>query len=172
MSRLEVGAWRQHGPLDPVLAGTLGGLLTTWVTFTPCFLWIFFGAPFVEALRANKALAAALGAVTAAVVGVILNLAVWFALQVLFAGMICRMGFAREDDLHGSSERRQNVRQSFRVRENQFRAFVFRKRAGEANGERRRVQERAGRDHPGGGYVLCRPQLAGALANEGDKVAA
>ncbi len=80
-----LGAWRSPGPLNPVLAGTLGGLLTTWVTFTPCFLWIFFGAPFVEALRANKALAAALGAVTAAVVGVILNLAVWFALHVLFA---------------------------------------------------------------------------------------
>jgi chromate transporter len=55
------------------------------VTFTPCFLWIFFGAPFVEVLRANKALGAALGAITAAVVGVILNLAVWFALRVLFA---------------------------------------------------------------------------------------
>jgi chromate transporter len=58
--------------------------LTTWVTFTPCFLWIFFGAPFVEALRGNKALSSALGAITAAVVGVILNLAVWFALHVLF----------------------------------------------------------------------------------------
>lgn len=80
-----LGAWRSPGTLNPLLAGTLGGLLTTWVTFTPCFLWIFFGAPFVEALRANKALSAALGAVTAAVVGVILNLAVWFALQVLFA---------------------------------------------------------------------------------------
>jgi chromate transporter len=80
-----LGAWRAPGSLNPVLAGTLGGLLTTWVTFTPCFLWIFFGAPFVEVLRANKALAAALGAVTAAVVGVILNLAVWFALHVLFA---------------------------------------------------------------------------------------
>ena len=66
-------------------AGTLGGLLTTWVTFTPCFLWIFFGAPFVEALRGNKALSSALGAITAAVVGVILNLAIWFALHVLFA---------------------------------------------------------------------------------------
>jgi chromate transporter len=80
-----LGAWRSPGSMNPILAGTLGGLLTTWVTFTPCFLWIFFGAPFVEALRANRALAAALGAVTAAVVGVILNLAVWFALQVLFA---------------------------------------------------------------------------------------
>jgi chromate transporter len=80
-----LAAWRSPGPLDPVLAGTLGEPVTTWVTFTPCFLWIFFGAPFVEVLRANKALAAALGAVTSAVVGVILNLAVWFGLQVLFA---------------------------------------------------------------------------------------
>jgi len=80
-----LGAWRQPGTMPPLLAATLGGLLTTWVTFVPCFLWIFFGAPFVEALRANKALGAALGAVTAAVVGVILNLAVWFGLHVLFA---------------------------------------------------------------------------------------
>ncbi len=80
-----LGAWRDPGGLNPLLAGTLGGLLTTWVTFTPCFLWIFVGAPFVEALRANRALAGALSAITAAVVGVILNLAVWFGLQVLFA---------------------------------------------------------------------------------------
>ncbi|MBS0517275.1 MAG: chromate efflux transporter [Proteobacteria bacterium] len=80
-----LGAWRSPGAFPPVLAGTLGGLLTTWVTFTPCFLWIFFGAPFAEMLRTNKALAAALGAITAAVVGVILNLAVWFGLHVLFA---------------------------------------------------------------------------------------
>jgi chromate transporter len=80
-----LGAWRDPGTLPPLLAATLGGLLTTWVTFVPCFLWIFFGAPFVEALRANKALGAALGAITAAVVGVILNLAIWFALHVLFA---------------------------------------------------------------------------------------
>jgi chromate transporter len=79
-----LGAWREPGGLPPLLAATLGGLLTTWVTFVPCFLWIFFGAPFVEALRANKALGAALGAITAAVVGVILNLAVWFGLHVLF----------------------------------------------------------------------------------------
>ncbi len=79
-----LAAWREPGGMNPLLAATLGGLLTTWVTFTPCFLWIFFGAPFVEALRANKALGAALGAITAAVVGVILNLAVWFALHVLF----------------------------------------------------------------------------------------
>jgi chromate transporter len=54
------------------------------VTFTPCFLWIFLGAPFVEALRGNKALGGALSAITAAVVGVILNLAVWFALHTWF----------------------------------------------------------------------------------------
>ena len=80
-----LAAWRAPGAMPPLLAATLGGLLTTWVTFVPCFLWIFFGAPFVEALRSNKALGAALGAVTAAVVGVILNLAIWFALHVLFA---------------------------------------------------------------------------------------
>jgi chromate transporter len=80
-----LAAFREPGAMHPLLAGTLGGLLTTWVTFTPCFLWIFFGAPFVEALRSNKALSGALAAITAAVVGVILNLAVWFGLQVLFA---------------------------------------------------------------------------------------
>jgi chromate transporter len=83
-----LAAWREPGPLPPLLAATLGGLLTTWVTFVPCFLWIFFGAPFVEALRANKALGAALGAITASVVGVIMNLAVWFALHVLFAKLV------------------------------------------------------------------------------------
>jgi chromate transporter len=83
-----LAAWRDPGGLPPLLAATLGGLLTTWVTFTPCFLWIFFGAPFVEALRSNKSLGAALGAITAAVVGVILNLAVWFALHVLFGELV------------------------------------------------------------------------------------
>jgi chromate transporter len=67
-----------------MLAGTLGGLLATWVTFTPCFLWIFLGAPFVETLRANKAVGAAFSAITAAVVGVVLNLAVWFAIHNVF----------------------------------------------------------------------------------------
>jgi chromate transporter len=76
-----MAAYRDPGGLHPMLAGTLGGLLTTWVTFTPCFLWIFLGAPFIEALRGNKALSGALTAITAAVVGVILNLAVWFALH-------------------------------------------------------------------------------------------
>lgn len=74
----------RHGGLDPWLAGSLGALLTTWITFAPCFFWIFLGGPYVEALRGNKALSAALSAITAAVVGVILNLAVWFALHVLF----------------------------------------------------------------------------------------
>jgi chromate transporter len=79
-----MGAYRAPGLLNPLLAGTLGGLLTTWVTFTPCFLWIFLGAPFVEKLRGNKALNAALSAITAAVVGVILNLAIWFAIHTVF----------------------------------------------------------------------------------------
>jgi chromate transporter len=79
-----LGAYRNASGLDPLVAGVLGGILTTWVTFTPCFLWIFLGAPFVEALRSARALNAALGAITAAVVGVILNLALWFALHTLF----------------------------------------------------------------------------------------
>ncbi|WP_264465587.1 chromate transporter [Roseitranquillus sediminis] len=79
-----MGAFREAGGLSPLLAGTLGGLLTTWVTFTPCFLWIFFGAPFIERLRDNDMLTAALTAITAAVVGVILNLAVWFGMHVIF----------------------------------------------------------------------------------------
>jgi chromate transporter len=79
-----MGAYRNPGQLHPMVAGTLGGLLTTWVTFIPCFLWIFLGAPFVEALRGNRALNAALSAITAAVVGVILNLALWFALHAWF----------------------------------------------------------------------------------------
>ncbi len=79
-----LGAYRDPGGLPSLLAGTLGGLLTTWVTFVPCFLWIFVGAPHVEAVRSSKALSGALAAITAAVVGVILNLAVWFGLRVLF----------------------------------------------------------------------------------------
>jgi chromate transporter len=79
-----MAAYRDPGSLHPMLAGTLGGLLTTWVTFTPCFLWIFLGAPFIEGLRGNRSLSGALSAITAAVVGVILNLAVWFALHTWF----------------------------------------------------------------------------------------
>jgi len=78
-------AYRDPGSLPPAVAGLLGGLLTTWVTFVPCFLWIFVGAPYMERLRENLRLSAALNAVTAAVVGVVLNLALWFSLHVLFA---------------------------------------------------------------------------------------
>ncbi len=79
-----MAAFRDPGTMSPMLAGTLGGLLATWVTFTPCFLWIFLGAPFIETLRGNKGLAGALTAITAAVVGVILNLSIWFALHTVF----------------------------------------------------------------------------------------
>jgi chromate transporter len=79
-----MAAFRDPGTLSPMLAGTLGGLVATWVTFTPCFLWIFVGAPFIEKLRGNKGLAGALTAITAAIVGVILNLSIWFALHTLF----------------------------------------------------------------------------------------
>ncbi|WP_342358470.1 chromate efflux transporter [Terrarubrum flagellatum] len=79
-----MAAYRDPGSLPPMLAGTLGGLLATWVTFAPCFLWIFLGAPFIEVMRGDKALAGALSAITAAVVGVILNLAIWFGIHTLF----------------------------------------------------------------------------------------
>jgi chromate transporter len=79
-----MAAYRDPGALSPMMAGTLGGLLATWVTFIPCFLWIFLGAPFVEVLRDNKAVSGALSTITAAVVGVVLNLAIWFALHTIF----------------------------------------------------------------------------------------
>ncbi|QIP04500.1 chromate efflux transporter [Bradyrhizobium symbiodeficiens] len=79
-----MAAYRDPSGLSPMLAATLGGLLATWVTFTPCFLWIFVGAPYIERLRGNAGLAGALSAITAAVVGVILNLSIWFALHTLF----------------------------------------------------------------------------------------
>jgi chromate transporter len=79
-----MGAYRNPGGMDPVLAGMFGATVTTWATFAPCFLWIFLGAPFIERLRGNRPLAATLSAVTAAVVGVILNLAVVFGIQTLF----------------------------------------------------------------------------------------
>ncbi|WP_316173436.1 MULTISPECIES: chromate efflux transporter [unclassified Bradyrhizobium] len=88
-----MAALREAGGLPPILAGTLGGLLATWVTFTPCFLWIFVGAPYIEALRGNKALAGALSAITAAVVGVILNLSIWFALHTLFRQTVAIQSF-------------------------------------------------------------------------------
>jgi chromate transporter len=88
-----MAAFRHPGALDPVLAGTLGGVLAKWTTFVPSFLWIFMGGPYIEALRGNKALSAALSAVTAAVVGVILNLAIWFALHTLFGQVDERHAF-------------------------------------------------------------------------------
>ena len=89
----------RHGGFDPLLAGALGAAVTLWATFAPCFLWIFLGAPYVEALRGHKPLAGALAAITAAVVGVIANLALWFALHVLFADMQKRAFLGLELDL-------------------------------------------------------------------------
>ena len=79
-----VGAWHHPGALAPLAAATLGAAITTWTTFVPCFLWIFLGAPHVEQLRGEARWTKALSAVTAAVVGVILNLAVWFGRTILF----------------------------------------------------------------------------------------
>jgi chromate transporter len=98
-----LGGWNQPGNLPPLFAATLGALITTWATFVPCFIWIFMGAPYIERLRGNKALTAALSAVTAAVVGVVLNLAVWFGIHVLvppnrgldwFAVIVAAVAFA------------------------------------------------------------------------------
>lgn len=74
----------RHGGGPPLLMGTLGAFVALWATFAPCFLWIFVGAPYIERINAEPRLRAALAAVTAAVVGVILNLTVWFALNVIF----------------------------------------------------------------------------------------
>ena len=89
-----LAAFRDAAPFSPLVAGILGAAMTTWVTFAPSMLWIFAGAPFIERLRANRRLSGALAAITAAVVGVILNLSVWFALHVLFgagAGALVRL---------------------------------------------------------------------------------
>ena len=80
-----LGAFRDPGMLNPYIAGTLGALLTVWVTFAPCFLWIFLGAPYVEQLRTNRVMSGALSGITAAVVGVVLNLSIWFGINALFA---------------------------------------------------------------------------------------
>lgn len=83
-----LAAFRDAAPLSPLVAGILGAALTTWVTFAPCFLWIFACAPWMDRLERMPALQSALAAVTAAVVGVIANLAAWFALHVLFARVL------------------------------------------------------------------------------------
>jgi chromate transporter len=88
-----LAGYRTPGAMPPLMLATLAGLLVTWVTFTPCFLWVFLGAPYVEALRGVRALGAALSAVTAAVVGVILNLAVWFGVHVMFRETVPSRGF-------------------------------------------------------------------------------
>jgi len=80
-------AAHRHGGGNPWIMGVLGAVVTLWATFAPCFLWIFTGAPYIERLNAEPRLKAALAAVTAAVVGVILNLTVWFALHVLFGSV-------------------------------------------------------------------------------------
>jgi chromate transporter len=80
-----LGAHRDPAPFSPLGAAVLASVVTTWVTYAPCFLWIFAGAPYVEALRRSRVVSRALAGIMAAVVGVILNLSVWFALHVLFA---------------------------------------------------------------------------------------
>lgn len=87
-----MGAFRQAGALDPLLAGVLGSIVVTWATFAPCFLWIFVGAPYIEYLRDNRRIDRALTGITAAVVGVILNLAVWFSIHTLF-GTVGELSF-------------------------------------------------------------------------------
>src|SRR5262249_13970273 len=79
-----LGAHRDPGPLAPLTAAFLASVLVTWVTYVPCFLWIFVGAPYIEALRRRPALSAALSTITAAVVGGVLHLGLWFALHTLF----------------------------------------------------------------------------------------
>jgi chromate transporter len=78
-----LGAWGLPAPFSPLTAATLGALVTTWCTFVPSFLWVLLGAPYIEALRGQRLLTCALSTITAAVVGVVLNLAVWFGISVL-----------------------------------------------------------------------------------------
>jgi chromate transporter len=85
-----LGAYRDPEPLSPLWAGVAGAVITTWVTYAPCFLWIFLGAPYIEYLRGRKALNAALSTITAAVVGVVLNLSIWFALHTMFGSIVER----------------------------------------------------------------------------------
>ncbi len=94
-----LAAFRNPAGLPPVVAGVLGSVLTVWVTFVPCFLWIFLGAPYVEALRSNRALSGALAAITAAVVGMIANLALWFGLHVLFGDVRVVAGYGATVDV-------------------------------------------------------------------------
>lgn len=88
-----LAAYRESTMESALLAASMGAALTTWVTFLPCFLWIFAGAPYVEKLRANQAISSALSAVTAVVVGVIANLALWFAVSALFSERFTVSGY-------------------------------------------------------------------------------
>ena len=97
-----IGGWKPSRRLPPLLAATLGAALTTWATFAPCFLWVFLGAPHLAQLRRQERLRAALSAITAAVAGVVLNLAWWFAIHVVvprpgvldwFAVLLAVLGF-------------------------------------------------------------------------------
>jgi chromate transporter len=96
-----VAAYRFPGGLSPLTAATLGAVVTVWATFAPCFLWIFLGAPYIERLRGNASLSAILSSITAAVVGVILNLAVTFAVFALFmsveSGRLLAMTYPKPD---------------------------------------------------------------------------
>ena len=94
-----MAAYRDPGALSPMAAGIAGGLIATWVTFTPCFLWIFAGAPFMERMRGNTALAGALTAITAAIVGVILNLGIWFAVHTVFRKVVPFHGYGLSFDI-------------------------------------------------------------------------
>jgi chromate transporter len=80
-----MGAYRNAGAVDPLLMAVLGSVVTTWVTFAPCFLFVLTGAPFMEQLARRPRLRAALDGITAGVLGAVLNLAVWFAIHTLFA---------------------------------------------------------------------------------------
>jgi chromate transporter len=88
-----LAAYRLHGDLSPLTAGVIGATVTVWATFAPCFLWIFLGAPYVERLRENRRLGAALGAITAAIVGVIASLAFTFGVNVLFHRVVLHRPF-------------------------------------------------------------------------------
>jgi chromate transporter len=101
-----LAAYRDPGALPPMLAGVYGGLFASWCTFVPCFLWIGLGAPFIEKLRDNKPLSGALAGITAAVVGVILNLAIWFALHTWFreAWHVTGFGFSFDVPVIGAFE--------------------------------------------------------------------
>jgi chromate transporter len=104
-----MGAYRNPGSLHPLAAGILASVVTTWVTYVPCFLWVFLGAPYVERLRGLRLLNTAMSTITAAVAGVVLNLAVWFSLHTLFGRVDTRHWFAMRllvpvpESLHGSA---------------------------------------------------------------------